>query len=601
MINRRISLGIGLTGAVSSLALFTSLFDPFAAAKTFVIINLAFFLFGYSGLEIFKSRIKNLEKISKYFVILTIVFIGVFVIRALTSPDVNLALHGVVGRNSGALTYVGYGLLFIVALCFVTVKDFSLILKSLELAGLVAGFYSLLEYLKLDPWKMRSVYNATSGLLGNPNFSGAFLSLTGIVSLWALVQKRETKTYLVSLPTFALSLFGVYTSKALQGVISLAIGFSVIFLMWLRNRNASLSKIGFLGFGLLGVAGILGALQIGPLSSFLYKGSVSERGDMWRTAFSMIKAHPMWGIGIERYGVDFRQYRDKVQALRAGPDVFSDNAHNVLLHLSSTGGVLLGALYLIITLSILSYGTKSLLTSSGSKQAALTIALALWIPIQAQNTISVDNAGVFVWSWILGGAIVAISRNSDFIEESKKKKNQIESIHAMAPVIALLCVIASVGLTIKPVVAQRDFSFAFYLGTDPNIPSTLSNKVNYLIKAENQDPGNVTWPRYSANSLYIDKAWKDSIDAAQRAVTKDPTDWVAWWFMASAYEQSEQFKEAIPARLKTVELDPFNTSVLLELAKDQKAIGDVAGLQKTKLRILSVNPDGPDAQAVSTL
>jgi tetratricopeptide (TPR) repeat protein len=385
------------------------------------------------------------------------------------------------------------------------------------------------------------------------------------------------------------------------------IGLSVIVFMkiWEQNKKFGYASLGLIGLG--GFAAVMGSLQIGPLSSLLYKGSVSERGDMWRTAIAMIKDNPLWGVGIERYGFYFRQYRDLKQALRAGPDVFSDNAHNVVLHLMATGGLFLGVLYLAITLGILIVGIKSLLNSEGNKQKALTAGLAIWLPIQAQNAISVDNPGVFVWSWILGGAIVGIASESipvgEKTQKDKNKKSNISNsdVHPLAPLIALVCLVLAVGFTVKPLIAQKSFAFAFYLGIDPSIPETLDNKVAALIKAENQDPGNVTWPRYSANTLFIDKAWKETIQAAQRAVTKDPEDWISWWFMASAYEQSGDRVKAIPARTKTVELDPWNTSVLLELAKDQKAAGDNLGFEKSKAKILSFNPDGADAQSVKEL
>jgi tetratricopeptide (TPR) repeat protein len=321
----------------------------------------------------------------------------------------------------------------------------------------------------------------------------------------------------------------------------------------------------------------------------------------------MIKDNPLWGVGIERYGFYFRQYRDLKQALRAGPDVFSDNAHNVVLHLMATGGILLGALYLLISLGILVVGVKALLASDGVKQNALTAVLALWIPIQAQNAISVDNPGVFVWSWILGGAVIGFASEAKVIEDKKPKvkvtkvSSLASYVHPLAPLVALVCFLLAIGFTVKPLIAQKSFAFAFYLGTDPSNPETLKNKVDVLIKAENQDPGNVTWPRYSANSLFTDKAWEETIEAAERAISKDPEDWVSWWFMASAYEQSGQRVKAIPSRLKTVELDPWNTSVLLELAKNQLAAGDSVGFEETKKRILGINPNGSDAQAVSGL
>ena len=595
------NLGLGLFGALASLAIFTSLFDPFSAAKTFVIVTSAFLLAGYSSLELIKSRGITKNRLRLGIIVLAFLFMLLLLIRALTSSDVNLALYGVVGRNSGFYTYLGYAILFVVAITFVRSSYFNLIVRSLLGAGFLAGFYSLLESFEANPWKMSSPYEGTSGLFGNPNFSGAFLSLASITSLWVLVSKLSMKEKYCAGVTLGLCLYGVYTSKALQGYLSIAIGVSVIALVWLFSRKKSFGFIGLTLIALAGLIAIAGMLQKGPLSSLLYKGSVSERGDMWRTAISMIKDQPLWGVGLERYGMFFRQYRDIEHVKRTGVDSFSDNAHNVLLHLTATGGVLIGFVFAILTISVLVLGIRGLIKTDGTRRSYLTFALAIWLPIQAQNTISVDTPGVFVWSWILGGAIVALSTESLEAVSEKSKVNPKVAVHALAPAIALVAVLLGMGLMIKPMLAQKDFKFAFYLGVDEKFPESLTNKVTYLINAENQDPGNVTWSRYSANSLFIDKAWKESIAAAERAVQKDPQDWVSWWFMASAYEESGDRVAAIPARMKTVELDPLNTSVLLELAKNQLAAGDQAGFEKSKAKILEIDPNGSDAKAVAGL
>jgi O-antigen ligase len=594
-------------GALGSLAIFTNLFDPFAAAKSFVIAVTSAGLFGYGLIELIRKWKLDNSRVRKYFVIGLVGFIGLLLIRTFTTSDINGALFGVVGRHSGFVSYLAYTLIFILAVNFIQIQYSYLLLRSLLIAGLIGSLYSLLEYFGAEPWKMSKVYEGTSGLFGNPNFSGAFLALTVVGSIWVLLHQSSNFDKVLAVLVAPLGLFGVYTSKALQGVISILIGISVIILINLFIKNRNLGFAGITGIAVAGMLGVLGSLQIGPLSSLLYKTSVSERGDMWRTAIAMIKDQPLWGVGIERYGVYFRQYRDLKQSLRAGPDVFSDNAHNVVLHLMATGGIALGLIYVLINVAVFAVAIKGLINSKGLQRDYLGLMLALWLPIQAQNLISVDNPGVFVWSWILGGAIVALATQNQeppkVNEKQAKKmtKNVVSEVHPLSSVLALVCLIAMVSVTVKPLIAQKSFAFAFYLGVDSSIPETLTNKEAALIKAENQDPGNITWPRYSANSLFIDKAWKESIAAANRAVSKDSDDWVSWWFMASAYEQSGDRIAAIPARLKTVELDPFNTSVLLELAKNYRAAGDAMNFEKTKSAILKINLTGADAQAVNGL
>jgi len=608
VLNQRISIGLAFIGTLSSLAILTSIFDPFAATKSFVIVTGVIGLMGYALLDLVQNRLSLFSKSQQVFFVLPLLFICAFLARTVTTSDTNSAIYGVVGRSSGFLTYLGYVLIFLLSIVYVNLSNFRFLIRGLLIAGFLGSFYSLLEKLGKNPWKTSKVYEGTSSLFGNPNFSGAFLSLATILSVWMLTNKSSSKNKWLAGVTLPLAIYGVYTSKALQGVISIIIGITLLILIKLFQMRKQFGISALVSAGVIGLVGVLGSLNIGPLASFLYKQSVAERGDMWRTAVSMIKENPIWGVGIESYGTYFRQYRDLKQSLRAGPDVFSDNAHNVVLHLMATGGILLGALYLAIVIGVFAVGIKALKNSNIEKQSILGLSLALWLPIQAQNTISVDNPAVFVWSWILGGAIIAISQQEKTQEISKVEKKISKTskstgstTHALGPVLMLLFVLVSFSFTIKPIIAQHSFRFAFYLGTDIKQPDTLKNKEAALIKAENQDSANVTWPRYSANSLFIDQAWPETVSAAQRALDKDPSDWVSWWFMASAYEKAGDFAKALPARLKTVELDPLNTAVLLELAKDQKAVGDLAGLAATKAKVLAINPNAPEIPALNSL
>jgi O-antigen ligase len=595
--------GLALLGSLGSLGIFTSLFDPFSAIKTFLIALGAFGLLGYAAINLVKDRSTLFQGKKRIFVLAVLAFLIVFFIRAVTSLDRNLAFYGVVGRNSGFITYSAYIAIYVLAIAYLRTNTFETLITGVLVTGVIAGCYSLLELAGIEPWKMNQVYEGTSSLFGNPNFSGAFLSITFIAALWSLMYSyKRTSTwkgfYVLAL---VLSGTGVYTAQALQGYISIAIGSMVLLLNWAFGKSKSLGVIATSGFSVAGFIAVLGTLQIGPLTSLLYKGSVSERGDMWRTAFAMIKENPLFGVGIERYGIAFRQYREIEHVLRTGADSFSDNAHNVLLHLTATGGLVLGTMYAALTLAVAIIGVRAAIKNSGARRVALVGALAIWIPIQAQNAISVDTPGVFVWNWIFAGAIVALAFEKDVQETGKKIVQKSVELHPLTPVVALLCLVFALGITIKPIMAQHSFRFAFYLGVDLATAETVKTKVDFLVDAENKDPGNATWPRYSANSLFIDKAWKESIAAGERAVAIDPQDWVSWWFIASAYEESGDRVAAIPARLKTVELDPLNTSVLLELAKNYRAAGDAMNFEKTKSAILKINPTGADAQAVNEL
>jgi O-antigen ligase len=63
-----------------------------------------------------------------------------------------------------------------------------------------------------------------------------------------------------------------------------------------------------------GVFALLGALQIGPLTKYIYKTSVSLRGEYWQAGWNMGSDHPLTGVGFDTYGDWYRRVRD-TQAL----------------------------------------------------------------------------------------------------------------------------------------------------------------------------------------------------------------------------------------------------------------------------------------------
>ena len=126
-------------GGLGSLAIFTSLFDPFAAAKSFVIFSGAALLSGYAVLDLFKGQVKGSSRIQKNFRYLILGFIALFLIRTLTTSDVHGAFFGVVGRHSGFLAYFGYALIFILSMLYVNTSNFVVTIKGLLVAGFLAS------------------------------------------------------------------------------------------------------------------------------------------------------------------------------------------------------------------------------------------------------------------------------------------------------------------------------------------------------------------------------------------------------------------------------------------------------------------------------
>jgi O-antigen ligase len=166
------------------------------------------------------------------------------------------------------------------------------------------------------------------------------------------------------------------------------------------------STIGF-------IFSILGMLQIGPLQELLYKNSVSVRGYYWRAGIKMLQENLWFGVGLDNYGSFFKQYREVGYPLKYGYSLTSTNAHNVFIQHFATGGLLVGISYLLLTIFIFWRGIKSIKHFQGDERFVRSVFFIAWLAFQGQSLISIDNIGISIWGWVLGGVVVALSNEAN--------------------------------------------------------------------------------------------------------------------------------------------------------------------------------------------
>jgi O-antigen ligase len=123
----------------------------------------------------------------------------------------------------------------------------------------------------------------------------------------------------------------------------------------------------------------------------------------------MFKSHPIFGVGLDRYGAYFREYRDATQSLRRGPDLVSNAAHNIPIQIAATGGIVLLIGYLLFTFFVLWRAIVALKKLKGKEQLTAAALIGAWAAYELQSMISIDNLGISVWGYLLAGAIVGIS------------------------------------------------------------------------------------------------------------------------------------------------------------------------------------------------
>jgi len=572
-----------ITGVLVTVIVFPWLMDPINIPKLFI---LALGAGAALSLVVIDKRFKLELKRNKLLYLLITLFTFFLIFSSLVaSQSFSTSLIGMWLRNNGLLCYLAFLGLFIATSFSKKITTAKYILSSLTLLGLIFGIYAWLQYFKLDfmqklfPWyNVKSVIALT---LGNSNFASVFLGLTFTASIGYFLNSTTPKLFrfgaLISLGIQWLLVPYIDT----QGKLIYAVGGSIVFGVWLSTSNRKkLKVIGYfwwLGAALTGILGVTGLWGIGPFAQMLANNVINlkDRYYHWLAAINMIRDNVIFGVGIDSFGDFHRRYRiiESIEA-RGTPLTGTDNAHNVFLQLGSTAGLPLMIVYISLVVFITWRGTKALVLQQ-NKLVVGTL-LAIWAGYQVQSLVSIDQIGVAVWSWIVGGALFGLSKPEvNEVEppnsEPKTSKNFIKVKSSSRFRVVVPVTLISL-LSVLPTLINENRVFQKWqaLATSKSQSEAIANSqslFNEAIKSKQPKLRIII-----ADNLGKAGAINEALKLAEQTTIDFPNFMPAWDIVASIYESNNKKDLAIPARLKTVELDPLNEIFKSQLAQDQSSI-----------------------------
>jgi O-antigen ligase len=403
---RTIARVLGFGSAFVAIIVITgSVTDPVNVTKLFALGGVSAAAFGV----LLTFGLPELWRNSKILVILVALFLvaSMNAIINSTSPLVQ-NIYGVYGRNTAFVTYILLIFMILAAAVLRREQSFEVLLRGLFIAGMINVFYCGWAILFGDfiPWN--NPYGNILGTFGNPNFIGAFLGLFA-ASMIAYSLKTGLNLWIrlsVAL-VFFITVYEIIDSNAIQGRVVVAAGLSIVGFYFVRSKMksivASLAYVGLIGIA--GVFALLGALQIGPLTKYIYKTSVSLRGEYWQAGWNMAADHPLTGVGFDTYGDWYRRARDTQALVLPGPNTTTNAAHNVPFDVLAFGGWPLFIPYLgILALSVAAI-IKVTRRNRTYDPIFVTLTTA-WVCYQLQSVISINQIGLAIWGWLFGGALI---------------------------------------------------------------------------------------------------------------------------------------------------------------------------------------------------
>ena len=584
---------------ITTLYFQTNLADPFNSPKMWIIMLLSSWLFGY--LFSFRNLILNSQPLKNLFFVITFFVISaVFV--SLATDFKYVAIFGDTQRRNGLLSYLSLSITMLASAVFIRLFNINRVFKITLFIGLLTAIYGFMQTTGHDFIKWNNPYNSIIGTVGNPNFAAAVMAVLGVIIFASVFVKEFNKIYRgISLVISFLLLVLIYLSDAKQGLLSFILGCSIFLVVLIFGKSKKLGIAATAAGVVVFLFALLGMLQIGPLEKYLYKPSVSVRGYYWRAGIAMLQHHPITGVGMDRYGAYFKQYREVGYPLSYGFDITSSNAHNTFIQFFATGGLFLGISYLLINAYIFRRALIGFKLLTGDKKLLFTGLFSAWIAFHAQSLVSIDNIGISIWGWVLGGAIVGLSISAATPESEDRKAfagkpGQIYLSRAVvSSALALVSIIVIAAL-------YRGENYSLQSRTNFNLNDSATKAVFKdlefkVINAKLIDP---TYSLYSGMYL-IRGGFVDEGLTAVKAINKnDPRNMDALNGLALVAEQLGKYDEAISYRLALSKLDPWNAVNYLALGKNYKAKGDLANAKLMLDKINSFASKDPIAAQAKT-
>jgi O-antigen ligase len=533
-----------------------SVTDPVNITKLFAAGCVGFGVFAIA--LVFGAR--ELWTSSKSLIITSALFI-LAMINAVVQSDASLTqnLYGVFGRQTGLITYVILVLVATAAALLRQKRSFDMVIWALLFSGIVNVLYCGWALIFGDFIGWNNPYGNILGLFGNPDFISAFLGMFIAGTLGYAFSKHLSWIYRVVF--FALSviaLIEIKKSHAIQGLVVTAAGIAIVgfYLVRGKSKGALFTSLYVAVVGVVGGFALAGALQKGPLTSLIYKKSVSLRGSYWETGINIGKDHPWSGVGMDTYGNWYRALRPD-RALKDTPGIgtVTNVAHNVVIDFFANGGYPL----LITYIAFLVIGLIAIIkvTLRNREYDGTFVALAAtWITYQLQSIISINQVGLAIWGWVLTGALVAYENsNRDKEEAVAKVKTSKEKEHIFSPQL-----VGGIGIVIGAIVAVP--------------PLSGDSKWRAAVKGQNAQqvelaltPSYLTPEdafRYAEavrlfeQSKLYDLAYKYAL----KGVANNPDNFDSWKMLYAISKSTQADKDRALANMKR--LDPRNPNVLAQ-------------------------------------
>jgi tetratricopeptide (TPR) repeat protein len=266
------------------------------------------------------------------------------------------------------------------------------------------------------------------------------------------------------------------------------------------------------------------------------------------------------------------------------------------LQILATGGLVTFIPYLLLFTFITFVGLRSLITEGAETKIQSASVFAIWISSCAIGLVGIDNIGLSVWLWISGGAVIANTIVYGELPQDKKNKDkrykvQKDDRSGIYPQVVAINLALFMLLNLVPVIIRSNNLYLLTVSPPNSDKTIVSSKLNSLLSISLNDPQTLV----KLSSLALSRGFTDIGEKAiDRNLSLDNRSFYAYSFKAQIFESRNDLASANTNRIKLLELAPWNTSNMLQLATNYLKLGEKEKAVNLASRITDIYPSGPD-------
>lgn len=501
--------------------------------------------------------------------LLAFLILSIFASTFISDATLARKLFGYPGRYNGLIYYsCVVTIVFVTSRIVLSSNFMNTYIKYFIWTSLVFGGYGFIQFLNIDPIDWNVSFNRIVGTLGNPNFSGAFFALLCVTyGILFQNQSRNLKIVYLSLAIF-FGLLAILTDS-LQAPILIILGVCIYILM-IAHKN--LSRLWFtiiiLIMTFFGSFALITFFGYGPLGSRFEQVTLELRMNYWRIGIEIAKNNLLFGIGPDSYVEGFRLYRGEEFVRQFSDSVISDSAHNTLINFFANFG-LPAFLSLSVLVIVITKNAISLIFTKDEVIDAGKIIPISWVLLLAQSIISIEQIGLSIYHWIIGGLLLNpnlylstanMKRASKDVIRNDSNKTLRQISTELASIGALFVTILSFPFLREEVNLNR-----FNIVSNSRTSEDLIN-----LKIEEFSDYSLTEIRrivHIVNFLLINGRVNDAEYLLEELVTRDKDASEGFEILARISSSRGDRDRELLLRQRIEELDPYNYHNLLSLSQ----------------------------------